>query len=372
MRGALTFAAIAGVFVGTIFFGGRAIGAWDDLEQPSAAPSAETTASGHAPAGWIVHRVPREGFALALPLGWQADDPGRLRTSLAPIVRANPELAGFVKASFSGRSPAIKLFAFDVRREALAAAERRRFVTNASVAVTPGPPPWNISTASLRRSLAIRGRLERRRLALPAGEALELRYSIRVRQPSGPHTAVVVTQYGFARGKRQYVVTFSTTPGQVDRYSNLFRQSAETFRFLPRKHRKSKPAADAAEARWLRDLNGLCRRARRESGAFRRPRTPAEAEALLSKLVTLNERYNDEFAALEPPARFEPEMRRLRTLFAKDERLLDSMLAAFRAANPPAVLEIANRLAVVGERESAVFAELGAADCDVYGLAGAI
>ena len=370
MRGALAFAAIAGVFVGTIFVGGRAIGAWD-LESPPAAPSAETKSSWHAPAGWIVHRVPREGFALALPLGWQTEDPGRLRRRLAPVMRANPELAAFVKAGFSGRSPAVKLLAFDVRRKALAAAGHLRFVTNASVVVTPGPPPWNLSTPSLRRSLAIRGRLERRRLALPAGQALELRYNLRVRQPSGPPTAVVVTQYGFARGKRQYVVTFSTTPGQVDLYSSLFRQSAETFRFLARRHPKSEPATDPAEARWLRDLNALCRRAHRESGAFRRPRTPAEAEALLARLVTLNERYNDEFAALDPPARFEREMRRLRRLFAKDERLLDRLLAAFRTGSPPAVLEVAGRLATVGEKESAVFAQLGAADCDVYGLAGA-
>lgn len=369
MRGALAFAAAAGVFVGTIFLGGRAIGAWDDLQSRPAAPSAEPNSSLRVPAGWIVHRVPREGFALALPLGWQTDDPGTLRERLVPIMRANPELAPFVEAGLSGRNPAVKLFAFDVRRTALAAARHQRFVTNASVIVAPGPPPWNVSTPSLRRSLAIPGPLVRRRLALPAGRALELRYNLRFRQPSGPPAAVVVTQYGFARGNKQYVVTFTTTPGQVELYSSLFRQSAETFRFLPRRQPKSRPDA---EARWLRDLNALCRRARHEFEALRRPETPAEAEALLSKLVTLNKRYNDAFAALDPPAQFETEMRRLRRLFAKDERLLDSMLAAVGTGSPPAVLEVANRLATVGERERALLAEFGATDCDVDDLDGAL
>jgi hypothetical protein len=375
MRGVLSFAAIAGIFVGTIFFGGRALGAWDDLERPQPAGSAsQEQGFEQIPPGWTVHSVAREGFSLALPIGWQAVRPGSFRRDLGPVIRANPRFSGFLRAVIGSRNSLIKLFLFDARRDSLEAAKQARFVANVNVAVVRGPRPSRARSAwsaLFREQLGIQGRVERRPVALPASRASELRYRIRITPTSGQSLTVAVVQYELWHAGRQYFVTFETTPRQVDAYAHVFRESAETFRFFPRRHPKSKPPVDRAEERWLKDLNALCGRARRESGAFRRPRTHAEAEGLIAKLVTLNERYNDEFAALDPPARFEPEMRRLRMLFAKDERLLDRLLVAFRAGSPPAFLEVMGRLATVAERESAVFAELGATNCDFYGLSGA-
>ncbi|HEX2045040.1 MAG TPA: hypothetical protein VHF23_05365, partial [Gaiellaceae bacterium] len=147
--------------------------------------------------------------------------------------------------------------------------------------------------------------------------------------------------------------------------------SAESFRFLrPRPVKKSRPAADAAEARWIREANALCRRARRELERLPQPRTPEDAVELLEKVGPLNKRYNGEFLAIPAPASFGKELRELRRLFERDERLVARFLVAARERDGGRVLELAGKLEIASRDESAIMGALGAEDCDVYGYGG--
>jgi hypothetical protein len=261
----------------------------------------------------------------------------------------------------------VKLFALDVRREALAAGRRARALTSVNVAVAPGPRPSSVKSASLRRILGIRGPIERRRLPLVAGEALELRYRLRPGRAIG---ASVVTQYLFWRRGTQYVVTFGTSAGESESYAALFRQSAETFRFLtPRQ--KTRPAADPAEDRWIREANALCRRVRRDLERLPRPRTPRELEDAFETFARLNKRYNSEFLALPAPQAFARELGKLRAGFARDERLFAKLVVAVRARDKVHMADLMGRLTVASEKESAIMGKLGAEDCDVYGYGDA-
>jgi hypothetical protein len=361
LRGALATAGIVGVFAATLLFGGRALGVWEEIP---AAPAAESSTHGSAPIGWKVHRVPREGFEVALPRGWHVVRPENLRAQLEPGLRTNPELRPLVEAAaLRARGSLVKLFAADLTPATLA--DRARWGTTMNVVVAPAPRPAGADTASLARMFGIPGRVARRTLELPAGKALELRYRWRVRPRP---RAVVVTQYLLWRRGRQYVLSFGTPASARETYAPIFRQSAETFRFLPPGRAQVKPAVSRAEARWVRQANALCRRGLREYSRLPEPRTARALERLLERLVPWNERYNAEFLALPAPPEFARELRRLRALFARDERLFAKLLAAARARDRARVVHVMARLTLAGQDESAVMGELGARRCDVYGF----
>jgi hypothetical protein len=125
----------------------------------------------------------------------------------------------------------------------------------------------------------------------------------------------------------------------------------------------------AAEKRWVRRADALCRRSKTESRALIAQAygtsTRAGATALFAQMRTLNKKLNDEFLALDAPASYRPDIHRLRALFAKEERLFDSMYQAIARNDMQTYFALADRATDVALDESDIVADLGAFDCDV-------
>jgi hypothetical protein len=142
------------------------------------------------------------------------------------------------------------------------------------------------------------------------------------------------------------------------------------------KSKKAKHAAaqvverlSAAEKRWVRKADALCRRSRVEGRALAAQAygttTRTGTMALFAQVRTLNKEMNAEFLALEAPASYRPSIHRLRALFAKEERLFDSMYQAIARNDMQTYFALADRVTDVALEESDVAADLGAFDCDI-------
>lgn len=140
-----------------------------------------------------------------------------------------------------------------------------------------------------------------------------------------------------------------------------------------RRHAESdrSPGRKGLPASVVRRLNTLCRRARVDAlaiAAQSRPTNKKRMRRLFEQLGELNAAYNG--AALEAFGRYadDPRARALARLFARDERLLDELLAGIAALETPAGRARFERrleeLRRVGNREAQALAALGAHACD--------
>ena len=123
------------------------------------------------------------------------------------------------------------------------------------------------------------------------------------------------------------------------------------------------------KARWIRETNALCRRARSETDGYEEPESLGEAEQLLLDLQGKNREYNDAFAAIRPAKGDERQVAKVRALFDKDERLVAALIAALREGDAGALLTLSERLTVIAGQEADLLVELGANDCSL-GLGG--
>jgi hypothetical protein len=117
------------------------------------------------------------------------------------------------------------------------------------------------------------------------------------------------------------------------------------------------------KARWIRQTNALCRRAREDMGQYDQPATLGDFEALLVDLQGKNREYNDAFAAIPPAKGDRAKLARLFDLFDRDERLVAAVLNAVRKGDAGALLELQERLTAVGAQEEDLLVGLGATDC---------
>jgi hypothetical protein len=121
--------------------------------------------------------------------------------------------------------------------------------------------------------------------------------------------------------------------------------------------------ASVAEARWIRDVNALCRRETREVRALATPRSLAELETYLERALEIGKRYEAKFEALRPPRRYAATVKRLERFSAGAEAGLERMLAAARRRDAAAVLDEASALASLARRINPAVLRLGLTDC---------
>lgn len=354
MRSGLAIVAVVAAFAGTLFIGGRALGVWDGPLPGASAASAdeEDSQAGGEPPGWTLHRVQREGFALAVPPGWQVR---RSRDARAVLGRGLPAVPPTVRSFIKATLRHTRFVAVETAA--------KPFRANVNVVVFPSSRPEILSSENLkalRTMLPIRGRVEQRRLGLPGGEVLRLRFGQRLGRGAG---VLKTTQYHFWRDGKAYTVTYTAAAEGAGKYDALFRQSAETFQFLKPPPEKKRPAVDPAEARWVREANALCRRAEREFKRFPMPESRDELAQAFETLASMNRGFNAELLALPAPPSFATELDKMRVAFAREERLFESFIRALRARDEGRVRALQARLDAGGRAQEAVLVKLGAEAC---------
>jgi hypothetical protein len=184
-------------------------------------------------AGWKRVAPAGQGFSVYLPPQWNSVSTKSADDAFNSLNAANPQLANLVKDQLGASlSALIKLLAFDTQSPTLA----QQFATNMNVVVAPTGSNISfdqflqLNVEQLRQTPGLAG-LRQERVGLPAGESAIVSSQLTVNAPGGGQT-VAITQYLLVSEARGYIISFSTLPANVAGYSPLFREIAETFRYV--------------------------------------------------------------------------------------------------------------------------------------------
>jgi hypothetical protein len=164
-------------------------------------------------------------FAIGVPETWHAASSTSARNaSFKRFASQNPAFAAYTNVLGKKGSP-FKFFAYD-------AVVHKHFSTNLNVLVktVPQKTTWERYRASaLREARSIAdSKVQADEVDLPAGKALELRYSSRFTL-NGRKTVVSTTQYALLLKAKSYVLTYATLPSDRPDYAIWFEQSARSF-----------------------------------------------------------------------------------------------------------------------------------------------
>ena len=209
--------------------------ATDATESASPSPDATTTADAGTPEGWQRVTVAEQGFSLALPQDWEELSPEVIGDSgvMEQMMEANPDAAAALEqAQAAIASGQIALFAFDTSDEGIESG----FATNLN-AINVGPVEGTAEEAAdevaeaIRQQIPITGEVETGTASLPAGEAAVVHYEWEVDDGEGTVTTVTVAQYAIIGDSGTgFILSMSAGSDSAERYDEVFRQIAESFR----------------------------------------------------------------------------------------------------------------------------------------------
>jgi hypothetical protein len=131
------------------------------------------------------------------------------------------------------------------------------------------------------------------------------------------------------------------------------------------KHHQAVKTVSHARPSWLVELNGVCRRARRQSDSIPPAYAPQEIPGIVKRVIRLNVRANRETAALVSRSGNAAAAARLRALYAQDEALLQRILVAAKQRRYQRLPALSRSLVALARAENNVFAGLGARGCTV-------
>jgi hypothetical protein len=173
------------------------------------------------------YEVRSAGFSVGVPNEWRtaSADEALTEDQIREMKNEDPEFAPLLDALEEPDSP-IRLVAYDPEAE-------DGFATNLNVLVEPVTVEitreeyFRATVANVRQQLG--AEVDERRLALPAGEALQLTYE-QPREEGG--SAVATVQYILFENDTGYVLTYVTLPPGLAERTEQFERSARSFGLL--------------------------------------------------------------------------------------------------------------------------------------------
>jgi hypothetical protein len=175
------------------------------------------------------HAIAGERVSFGVPSSWVALSGREIRSGaiLDQLARENPRLAPFIR-SFTQSGSAVKFVALDP-------ALKGGFATNVNVVsfATPAGLTFEQYPQALLAELQ---RLTRGAKILEApvriggSRGIRLSYRFRLNAAGRAFTAQTL-QYGFLRGGKSIVFTYTTTPRHAAAYARRFQASASSIRF---------------------------------------------------------------------------------------------------------------------------------------------
>src|SRR5574341_669592 len=189
--------------------------------------------------GWKLYAVDEDGYAIGLPPSWQQTDvdPASIQNLIDRFKASNPSYANIFSAEVSRlATTGVKFLGFDLDPQSLAS----NFVTNMNILHEPLTLAVNLDTyvklsvAQLEKLPNVQKPIAQRRVSLIAGDAQELKYSLKITQPNGATFSTGTTQYLVVRGKDAFVITLTTSAAQAKNYATTFEKIGKSFRWLSR------------------------------------------------------------------------------------------------------------------------------------------
>lgn len=186
---------------------------------------------------WDVHELPEQHFSIAIPPGWMVLDldAGTLESALESFVGDNPQLAQMINSQVRNLAAAgIKFYALDVSSEAIAAGFPSSVnVIRQELGVEMSPGFLAEATAGQLKNLeTVQGDITTRQIELPAGEAAQLQYRMRMALPAGAEMDVMLAQYLVVDGEVAYVISLGGRAQDAETNTPIFDQIARSFRIL--------------------------------------------------------------------------------------------------------------------------------------------
>jgi hypothetical protein len=208
--------------------------------RPTATPRPTVTPTRVIPtatvqAGWKLHAISEDGFAMALPPSWvfQELDPATMEQGIQALKQKNPQIAQTLEQQGKVLSEqGIKFYAIDGASGSVADS----FYTNVNVMHQVMPQTISLDFAVAQSLPVVENQyhlsqpIKHRRVQLYAMEAEELRFTIPIVISGKQASQIAVTQYIILRGKDNYILTFMTSAKLDGKYAPVFEQIAKTFR----------------------------------------------------------------------------------------------------------------------------------------------
>jgi hypothetical protein len=175
------------------------------------------------------YAIADEGVSLGVPASWVALSGRELKTReiLEQLARENPRLAPFIRSFTQAGSP-VKFVALDP-------AVKGGFATNVNVLSLSVPA--GLTFAQYRqvllaelRALTRGAKIAQKNVRIGGNVAIRLAYRFRL-NAGGRAFTVQTLQYGFLRGGKSTVFTYTTTPRHAGGYARTFQTSASSIRF---------------------------------------------------------------------------------------------------------------------------------------------
>lgn len=187
---------------------------------------------------WTLCEVTTEGFAIALPPGWQQLDlsPDGLEAMLSALEEQNPIFGEFITSEYMRRQVAngVKFFALDSNPASLI------FDVLASASIVKidlglAIPIDVLVSNSLEELESIADPeipITHRRVTLSNMEAEEFKYGSEVTVSAGESISVSATQYMGVDETIVYTITLISPPELSDTYASAFEEIGRSFRLL--------------------------------------------------------------------------------------------------------------------------------------------
>lgn len=126
----------------------------------------------------------------------------------------------------------------------------------------------------------------------------------------------------------------------------------------------SSPSPEMSSSAFVDEANELCRNV--ERAFIRLAESQPDSEQFLSRLIPLNERWNDRISAMAPPREKSREFAELTALLDEDEKLWERLLAIVRRRDQLALDGALSEMAALTRKQDAAWRALGAHRCATH------
>lgn len=193
-------------------------------KQAQASPSPSPSAVSHPT--WTSLDKQAVGFTIQVPPRWDEAS----SSTINKLLQNNPNVPSDMQTQLRSAlaNDAIKLYVLDFDADA----SDQRFVTNFNVIEQSIPSGTTLqiyadaNANQLQHLSAFHPPLDQANVALPAGKAVRMHYSLDLSTLRAD-----VTQFVFVHGASAYILTFTTLPDRLDKVQSTFQSIAETLRF---------------------------------------------------------------------------------------------------------------------------------------------